>query len=421
MGNTQQIELRNKQRSTRFSRGFQPATVALLVAIGVSGCANTDKQIKPYSPPAAQAVAPAATAVAPAGAVVTEYRTDSPAIQVRADRPTEYEVVKGDTLWDISAEFLHDPFQWPNVWKQNPQIKNPHLIYPGDLIRLSVVDGRAVIDVLRPDGAGGYSSVAGGTASAGKKRMRNGREVLSPAVHEEELIQSVSSEAAEAIRNFTRSPHVMATDELQDAAYVLSATDERLASANGDEIYARGFKGPQVENYNIFRPSEPLVDPETGAILGYEAKRVADAKLTRGGDPATLRLFNSAQETLVGDRLVPKHQNRIDTIVPKAVDPSMSAKVISLYDSLARAAQHQVVVINKGINQGMLAGSVLEIASGTSAVFDKQANNGEGEFVELPERIKGNAIIFRSFQNVSYALILQATLPVQAGDTMRGF
>ncbi len=419
MGNIQQPDLRNTQRSTRFPKALQPLTVALLVAVAVSGCANTDKHVKPYSPPASEAVAPAAPAAA-AEVVISEHRSDSAAIEVRADRPTEYQVVKGDTLWDIAGKFLHDPYQWPNVWKQNPQIKNPHLIYPGDLVRLSVVDGRAVIDVLRPNGQGGYSSIAGGKTET-SKRMRNGREVLSPQVHEEELIRSVSSEAAEAIRDFTKSPHVMATDELQDSAYILGATDERLASANGDEIYARGFKGALADTYKVFRPSEALIDPETGEILGYEAKRVADARLIRGGDPATLRLFNSAQESLAGDRLVPKHDAHFDRVVPLAVDASTSAKVISLYDSMSRAAQHQVVVLNKGINQGMQAGSMLEIASGSKAVFDKLANDGDGEYVELPERVKGNAIVFRSFQNVSYALILETTLPVQTGDTLRGF
>lgn len=421
MGNTQQLELRNKQRSVRFSRVFQPATVALLVAIGASGCANTEKQVKAYEPPAAQRVAPAANTAMAASpeVVITAQRTDDKNIQVRADRPHEYVVVKGDTLWDISGKFLHDPFQWPSVWKQNPQIKNPHLIYPGDIIRLSVVDGRAVIDVLRPNGKGGYSSVAGG--EAGAPRMRNGREVLSPQVHEEELIRSVSNRAAEAIRDFAKSPHVVATDELNNAAYVLSTTGGRLISANGDEIYARGFKGKMQETYSIYRPSTPLVDPDTGAILGYEAKRVADAKLTRGGDPVTLRLFNSTQETLKGDRLVPKLESVMDNPVPVAVDPNTSAKIISLYDSLAQAGQHQVVVINKGHNGGMQAGSVLEIASGHTAVFDEHANDGEGEYVELPERVKGNAIVFRAFDNVSYALILEAALPIKIGDTLRGF
>jgi len=310
MGITQQLDLRNKQRTVRISRVFQPATVALLVALGVSGCANTDK-VTAYTPPGAQKVVPAETVVEaaePSSVVITSERMDNnSAIQVRADHPTEYVVVKGDTLWDISGKFLHDPFQWPSIWEQNPQIKNPHLIYPGDIIRLSVVDGRAVIDVLRPNGKGGYSSVAGGQVT-NKVRMRNGREVLSPQVREEELVRSVTNQAADAIRAFTKSPHVVATDELEDAAYVLSTTDDRLASANGDDIYARGFSSKPQETYSIFRPSQPLIDPETGEILGYEAKRVADAKLVRGGDPATLRIFNSTQETLRGDRLVTKHK-----------------------------------------------------------------------------------------------------------------
>ncbi len=421
MGNTQQLNLRNKQRSIRFSRGFRPATVALMVAIGVSGCAGSGKQIKAYQPPQAQPVA--ASAAAPASnaeVVITTELNESSAIQVRADSPREYEVVKGDTLWDISGKFLHDPYQWPSIWKQNPQIANPHLIYPGDLIRLSVVDGRAVIDVLRPNGEGGYSSVGGGEVGAAP-RMRNGREVMSPMVREEDLVRSVSNEAAEAIRNFAKSPHVMVNDELQDAAYVLGTIGERLAAANGDEIYARGFPAQMQEIYSVFRPSEPLIDPDTGVTLGYEATRVADALVVRAGDPATLELFNSAIETLKGDRLVAKSNEEMDNPVPVAVDPSVNAKVISLYDAMARAGLHQVVVLNKGRNGGMVNGSTLEIASAHTAVFDDLANAGEGEYVELPERIKGNAIVFRTFDNVSYALILEATVPVQVGDTMRGF
>ena len=423
MGNTQQLDLRNKQRTVRTSRIFQPATVALLVAMGVSGCANTDA-VTAYAPPGAQKVTPAEPVISAASdnssVIITDERMDSSsAIQVRADRPHEYVVVKGDTLWDISGKFLHDPFQWPSIWEQNPQIKNPHLIYPGDIIRLSVVDGRAVIDVLRPDGKGGYSSVAGGKVSP--VRMRNGREVLSPKVREEELIRSVTNQAADAIRAFTKSPHVVTTDELENAAYVLGATDQRLASANGDDIYARGFANKPQETYSVFRPSEPLTDPDTGEILGYEAKRVADAELVRGGDPATLRLFNSTQETLKGDRLVTKHELRMDNLVPVAVDLSLQAKVISLYDALARAAQHQVIVLNKGRSTGLESGAVLEIVSGSTAVFDERGNNGKGEYVELPEYVKGNAIVFRTFDRVSYAMILEASHTIEIGDTLRGF
>lgn len=417
MANTQQLDLQNKQPSVRISRLFQPATVALLVAMGSSGCA-TDTQFDTYEPAEPQLAAPVLMDD-PTAIVVMHEQADSAAIQVRADKPTEYAVVKGDTLWDISGKFLHNPYQWPSVWKQNPQIKNPHLIYPGDLIRLDVINGRAVINVLRPNGKGSYNSVANGKSSGA--HMRNGREVMSPQVYEEELIHSVSNQAASAIRNFTKSPHVMASDELKDAAYVLSPADNRLASANGDEIYGRGFEGKIHDIYSIYRPSEPLIDPDTGAILGYEAKRVADAKLVRDGDPATFRLFNSTQETLEGDRLVPKYGSEIDNPVPTSVDASVSAKVISLYDALSYAAQHQVVVLNKGNDDGLFSGSVLEIVSANQAVYDKHANKGNGEYVELPELLKGNAIVFRSFDKVSYALILEATHPTQIGDSMRGF
>lgn len=418
MGHTQQQNLRNKQRSIRTFSRFQPTTIALLLSLGMAGCATTDKQVKAYQPAETAAVVPRTAAATPV-AVITAEPSEGAEIQIRADSPQEYVVQKGDTLWDISGEFLHDPYQWPNVWKQNPSIKNPHLIYPGDMVRLSVIDGRAVIDVLRPDEQGVYSSISG-TQSAGKK-MRNGREVLSPKVHEEELVHSVSNGAAEAIRDFTQSPHVMANDELKYAAYVLGSSDGRLASANGDRVFARGFQGHMQEDYSVYRPSKPLIDPETGAVLGYEAKRVADATVVESGDPVTMRLHNSTQETSKGDRLVPRIDEALDNPVPKAVHPSISAQVISLYDSLARAAQHQVVVLNKGTNNGIETGSMLEISTSNDTIFDDLANNGEGEYVQLPDQVKGNAIVFRSFDNVSYALILQATLPVKIGDNLRGF
>lgn len=422
MGNTQQLKRRDGQRTLRNARVFKPAATALLVALGVSGCVSQDQELKAYDATDAQRVAPLASGGASdIPVLVTDERVpESAAIQLRSDRPTEYVVVKGDTLWDIAGKFLHDPFQWPSVWKQNPQIANPHLIYPGDMIRLSVVGNRTVIDVLRPDGNGGYSSVAGGQFGA-KPRMRNGREVLSPAVIESELVRSVSNAAADAIRDFTRSPHVVTAEELGQAAYVLGTTDDRLASANGDDIYARGFGAPPQEHYNIFRPSKPLVDPESGEVLGYEAKRVADARLIQGGDPVTLRVLNSAQETLKGDRLIVKHHELFDDLAPVAVDLSMRATVISLYDALSRAAQHQVVVLNKGRRDGLESGSVLEIASSQQEVYDERGNDGKGETVKLPERLKGNAIVFRTFEKVSYAMILEASLPIEVGDTMRGF
>jgi hypothetical protein len=201
------------------------------------------------------------------------------------DHPERYVVKRGDTLWDISAMFLRDPWYWPEIWYVNPQVANPHLIYPGDVLTLVYVDGRPQIRLDR------------GTQAGGTER-------LSPRIREEDLDDAITTIPFETIGPFLSKGAVLSKDEIDQLPYVVAIRDKHLVASAGNDLYVRGNVGSIDSGYSVVHIGEKLVDPETNDVLGYEGIFVGEGTILRTGDPATLRLNKSTREALTGDRLI---------------------------------------------------------------------------------------------------------------------
>lgn len=201
-------------------------------------------------------------------------------VVLNPDHPQSYEVVKGDTLWDISGKFLQYPWNWPDIWQVNSQIENPHLIYPGDILTLVYRDGQPVLELAR-----------------GPKTYK-----MSPEVREIMLEKAIPTIPLDALKPFLSRPQVVGEETLKQAAYIVAGSEERLISGAGDKVYARGIDGDQGSQYSVFRGGKAYLDPETSEILGYEAVYTGDAWLEKMGDPARMDLRYTNREVLIGDR-----------------------------------------------------------------------------------------------------------------------
>lgn len=332
-------------------------------------------------------------------------------IALRDDVPDRYVVKKGDTLWDISALFLRDPWLWPEIWYFNPQIDNPHLIYPGDILTLVYVDGKPQLRLTRD----GVTVQPPDTAPAGIETVR-----LSPRVREEDLKQAIPTIPLDVIGPFLVKPRIVSKEELEAAPYIVSSLDRHLIAASGNTVYVRNFKEEGLDvRYSIFRPGRVFKDPQTGKVLGYETTLVSEAKLAAPGDPATLILTRSFRETLNGDRILPVDSGRISSnFIPKAPSTRVEGQIIALVDAISNAARRQVVVINLGEQDGMEPGTVLAIEQLGGRVRDPFSNGGSS-IVTLPNTRAGLLMVFRVFDQVSYGLIMSSTRPVQTHDFVR--
>lgn len=321
---------------------------------------------------------------------------------VKPAHPVRYVVKKGDTLWDIAALFLRDPWVWPEIWSVNPQIENPHLIYPGDIITLTYVGGEPRLEVSRP-----------GIDDEGLTVER-----VEPEIREVPLDQAIPTIPADAIRQFLNRPSVLPKDELDAAPYIVGNYEGRLISAEGDDVFARGFPegGPQARRYNVLRPGDPLTDPQSGEILGYEAIYAGQGHVTAAGDPVKVSLTNSVREILRGDRLFPTSQDPSRTsYLPKEPDDRVQGQIIALFDAISQVASKQVVVINLGARSGMEPGHVLGIRQSGGSVTDPYAGE-ETEEVQLPPQEVGTLMVFKVFDKVSYALIMKSTRAIHLND-----
>lgn len=344
------------------------------------------------------------------------------AVRVRPDYPVSYTVRKGDTLWDIAARFLKDPWVWPAIWDVNPQIENPHLIYPGDVISLEYIDGKPRLlvngeagrddasDASR-DGDGSQIAIDLGQTSTGKPIVK-----LSPRIRILRLDQAIPAISADAIEQFTVKPRVLTREKLDSAPYVIGNFDNRLVSAVGDKLYVRGILDDGLALYSIFHPGKALIDPRSEEILGYEAVYVGDAKVLEYGDPTIMQIIKSKRETLTADVLLPLDRSVIGAdYVPHVSELSFDGTIISLFDALGNAAQNQVVVINLGKRDGIERGDILGIEEFGGSIRD-DIREGLTELVDLPDTRIGIAMVFRVFDRVSYGLIMESTRVVQVGD-----
>lgn len=318
-------------------------------------------------------------------------------VALNPSHPDRYVVIKGDTLWDISAKFLEKPWLWPEIWQVNPQIENPHLIYPGDTVLLSYSDGQPRLTVRR-----------------GAQTVK-----LSPRVRETPINQAIPTIPIDAIQQFLSQPRVLGKGELDDAPYIVAFADEHIIGGAGVRAYVRAIEASENPGYVVIRPGKAYEDPDSGEILGYEGIYVGDASLERSGDPATVSLFRTEREAIVGDRLIPASEDTVSlSFQPRSPASEVRGRIISVLDGISQIGQYQVVVLSRGARDGLEPGHVLAIDQAGERVPDPVTRNTR-DSVRLPDEEAGLLIVFRSFERVSFALVLEAKRAIHLLDVVR--
>jgi hypothetical protein len=317
--------------------------------------------------------------------------------ELRGDHPDSYVVVKGDTLWGISAKFLKNPWYWPEIWQVNPQIENPHLIYPGDMLALIYVDGQPrLVMAQRGDMAGTYK--------------------LSPKKRISELASAIPAIPLEAIAPFLSNGRIVTEEELEAAPYVLLGKHGNLIVGAGDNVYGRG-EAVIDASYGIFRKGQIYTDPDSGEFLGIEARAIATGRTTeKQGDIVTVSIAKSSEEIRQGDRLLEQEDREINTtFFPANPDNEIRGKIIAVLDGVNQIGQYDVVTINQGTREGIKEGTVLAVHRKGEQVRDPYTK----EILQLPTGRAGIMMVFRAFEKLSYALILSAERPLSVLDEVR--
>jgi hypothetical protein len=325
-------------------------------------------------------------------------------VVLKPNHPKQYVVVKGDTLWDISGKFLQYPWHWPDIWQVNPQVKNPHLIYPGDTLSLVYRDGKPYLELAR--GIQSYK--------------------LSPQARETLLDEAIPTIPYDVIKPFLNRPLVVGEEVLEMAPYVVASTEERLISAAGDKVYARGIEDAETKGYSIFTPGSVYKDPETGEVLGYEAIYNAEGRVTRQGDPVTIMLSESTREVSIGDRLMPVVEDDYAmNFMPHSPDTMPEGQIISIYEGVSQIGQYEVVIINRGQREGLEVGHVLSVYQAGDVLHDSilaakddDDISDEELTVTLPDEYAGVVLVFKVFEKVSYAIVMKATRAIHVNDTV---
>ncbi|QPK62978.1 LysM peptidoglycan-binding domain-containing protein [Methylomonas sp. LL1] len=322
-------------------------------------------------------------------------------LRINPNHPDQYTVVKGDTLWDISGKFLEHPWQWPQLWHNNPQIKNPHWIYPGDTLYFSYVNGEPRLS-LTP-GSSDYGMAPD----------------LVPHIRESSIEQAIPMIPSDAIAQFLSSPKVVTADDMADAPYVLEIADEHLIAGSGDRVYVRAIENPEGLGYTIYRQGQPYVSPETQEILGYEAQYIADTLIESPGDPATLRITKADSEVRQGDRLMVSAESEMAlNYFPRPPEHQVTGSIIRVMGGVSQIGQHDIVVIDKGKADGLEVGHTLDIYRRGRIVTDRvQSDNAVP--VKLPDELAGVLMVFRPFDRVSYALVMKATSAIHTLDRVQ--
>jgi len=368
-----------------------------------------------------------------------------------ADAPDTYTVVKGDTLWGIAGRFLKDPWKWPQIWQMNRgQIKDPHWIYPGDVIRLDK-SGASPSLSLQSGGAGAGGPSGGTAADAAGNVIR-----VTPRVRVESLTAAVPSIPGSAIGPFLTAPLVVEAEGLAQAPTILATEESRVVVGAGNIAYVDRIGERDGVNWQVFRPGEALLDPETSEILGYEAKYIGDARVKRYGNPTTIEITKARQEINRGDRLAPARETSFPSYVPRAPDKKISGSIMSVDGGVAEFGQFSIITINRGSRDGIEVGHVLasyrkgQLVDDTGRPFELRTGFGsdwwagvrtwwrttiventaeapaaseglnlEGKAMKLPDERNGLVFVFRVFEKLSYAMVMNSPRPMYIGDTVQ--
>ncbi len=373
-------------RSNRFAPIYR--ATALSLALGV--CLGVQAQ-SAANLPITQQQRSTAQKVAQSGVALSELSDTA---------PDSYTVKSGDTLWDISRLFLKSPWRWPELWGMNlDQIRNPHLIYPGQMLYLDKANGRASLRVGQDGG--------------------NSR--LSPRVRSGDLKNDgIPAIALNLIEPFLNEAVIFDENELAQSPRIVASQEGRVMLSRGDLAYVRGELNGNT-NFRVFREPRPLYDPSTKELLGYEATYLGTAELTRRGSstegeivPDTFTVTSVRQEMRAADRLSPVPPREFTNYVPRAPQKELAGQIVSIYGESMTAGQNQIVALNRGSRDGIESGHVLALWRDGEKIVDK--TDAANTPIKLPNERHGYLFVFRVFNRMSYALILSVKEPVSPGD-----
>jgi hypothetical protein len=328
-------------------------------------------------------------------------------VALAPNAPESYVVKHGDTLWGIAKVFLRDPWYWPEIWQVNQQIQNPHLIYPGDTLRLVYIDGKPRVTLQRG------------------MMERGGDARVEPRVRSEPLESAVTTIPYETVAAFMSKPTVLAPEQIKNAPYVLQTRDSHLIVSDGDTMYARGFASPPEMgmHYNAIRIGDALRDPDDNRIVGYDGVFTGAGRVTRSGDPATFIMTESARETVPGDKLFAGGVDVPLDFVPSPPKVRVNGRIMAVSDGVTVIGQYQVVVINRGARDGLSPGNVLavfEVGGYTRDTVNQGFMSGMSRLgskkVRLPDERTGTFMVFKTFDSISYGLIMEAKNIIRVSD-----
>ncbi|MCW9024213.1 MAG: LysM peptidoglycan-binding domain-containing protein [Gammaproteobacteria bacterium] len=377
----------NKLFDTNFTR-FLPA----LLAASLLACAQPQEK---------QDVIPVMAEPEPEIVV----REPAEPVKVQRDYPERYVVKKGDTLWDIAKTFLKDPWLWPSVWHINPEIRNPHLIYPGDVLALYFDEnGKPYITL---EGTGGYvpPSKAGKTVK------------VSPSVRYKTLDKAINTIPRSVIAPFLGAPRIISEQELEKLPYIVSSFEQHLISGTGNTIYAKNIVDETIGAYDIIRPKGEYRDPKTQELLGYEVTRLADARVVRFGKPvSTLSITKAFQEVFNKDLLMAKEEYRFNfNFFPHPPIEDVTGQIIDVFNGVAQIGQFNIVVLNVGEREGIEPGHVLAIYQKGERVRDPDAIFSWSK-IDLPDERAGVLMVFKTYEKLSYGLVMEAQRALHVND-----
>jgi hypothetical protein len=318
-------------------------------------------------------------------------------IQLNDTHPSSHTVVKGDTLWDISESFLKTPWMWPEIWHANPQVENPHLIYPGDVIRLVYMDGKPRLVVDR------------GEASRTFK--------LSPQARIQPTTEAIPAISLDKINNFLSKSRVTQAGELEAAPHVVVGLENHLILGAGDTLYARGDFSDNSSAYGVYRRGQDFVDPTTNEVLGIQALDIGSVRTkAMADDIGTFAVTRTTEEIRTGDRLMQTEERSIDsTFFPSAPKQEVEGLLIAVEGGVTQIAALDVVALNRGERDGLVIGSVLSIFKQGGTIKDRI----KGDVITLPDEKAGLLMVFRTYEKMSYGLVLEASRSLSVNDKVR--
>ncbi len=339
-----------------------------------------------------------------AGAAALAQPASGP-LELAPDAPDKHVVVRGDTLWDISGKFLKSPWRWPEVWQLNrEQIANPHLIYPGDVVYLDRSGDSPRLRLGR-----NVDTLASASGSAGASTR------LEPMVRSTPLDRdAIPTMNQSAIQVFLNRPLIVEQDGLKTHPRIVATQDGRVYLSRGDTAYVRGLPENPGEEWQVYRPAKPLLNPDTKETIAWEAMYVGAARLVRPGDPATFRIQATNEEVGEGDRLMPAVRNLVPSVAPHPPANPVTGRIVSVYRGVDQVGRNSVVAISLGKQEGLEVGNVLAVQSTGREVVDRETR----EKIRLPNENIGQLLVFRVFDRVAYGLVVDAHQAISVGATV---